>query len=167
MHMEGVSSRFEHSVDRTGEHHLWKGAVDTARRTGRLKVEGKTLTAHRVAWELKHGPIEKGMRVLACRDEPLCVRIEHLRIDGSATSKPGVRNRKGSGSMREVRPGVWRLSATTRFADGTTRRVNRTVYATGQTRAAKDLAAFVDEVDQQEGLVHREYSQMSVDEAVD
>ena len=34
-----------------------------------------------------------------------------------------------------------------RFADGTTRRVHRTVHADGRTRAAKELASFVDEID--------------------
>lgn len=167
MHMDGVSSRFERSVDRTGQHHLWTGAIDTARGTGRLKVDGKTLTAHRVAWEVAHGPLENGSRVLTCRDEPLCVRVDHLRVDGASAAKPAGRNRKGGGSMRELRPGVWKLSATTRFADGTTRRVHRTVRADGRTRAAKELAAFVDEVDHADSVIHREHSRMTVDEAIE
>ncbi len=166
MSRESLASRFERSIDRSGAHHLWTGAIDAVRGTGRLKVDGKNVTAHRVAWELAHGVPAAGSRVLTCPDEPACVRPEHLRLDGVAPTRV-VRNRKGGGSMREVRPNVWKLSATTRFADGTTRRVHRTVYANGQTRATKDLAAFVEEVDQQEGLVHREYSQMSVDEAVE
>jgi hypothetical protein len=30
MHTETVSTRFERSVDRTGEHHVWTGAIDWA-----------------------------------------------------------------------------------------------------------------------------------------
>lgn len=166
MYTDSVSNRFERSVDRTGEHHIWTGAIDAVRGTGRLKVRGKNVTAHRVAWEIANGELAAGARVLACPEEPACVRLDHLRLDGVATT-PGPRNRKGGGSMREVRLGVWKLSATARFADRTTRRVHRTVHADGRTRAAKDLASLVDEVDKEDGLVHREHSRMTVDEAIE
>jgi integrase len=166
MHTETVSTRFERSVDRTGEHHVWTGAIDAVRGTGRLKVGGKNLTAHRVAWEIANGELPANARVLACREEPACVRLDHLRVDGITTTR-APRNRKGGGSMREIRPGVWKFSATARFADGTVRRVHRTVHADGRTHAAKQLASFVDEVDKEDGLVHREHSRMTVDEAIE
>jgi hypothetical protein len=50
-----LRARFERSVDRTGEHHLWTGATDPGRGTGKIKVEGKTTTPHRAAWLLEHG----------------------------------------------------------------------------------------------------------------
>jgi integrase len=159
-------ARFERSVDRTGEHHIWTGAIDAVRGTGRVKVGGKNLTAHRVAWEMACGELPAGAKVLACPDVAACVRIEHLRLDG-LPAKGRSRGRKGGGSMREMRPGVWKLSVSARFADGSARRVHRTVFADGRTRAAKELASFVDEVDSEDGLFRREYSQLTVDAAIE
>jgi hypothetical protein len=166
MPTETLSTRFERNVDRTGEHHVWTGAIDAVRGTGRLKVRGKNLTAHRAAWEISNGALPPNARVLACQDEPACVRLDHLRVNGIVPTR-APRNRKGGGSMREVRPGAWKLSATGRFADGTTRRVHRTVHVDGRTRAAKELASFVDEVDKEDGVVQREHSRMTVDEAIE
>lgn len=67
MYTETVSRRFERNVDRAGDHHIWTGAVDAVRGTGRLKVGGKNLTAHRVAFELAHGELPAKVRVLACQ----------------------------------------------------------------------------------------------------
>ena len=71
--------RFERKVDRSGEHHLWLGAVAT-NGIGQVRVDGKLVTAPRVAYELEHGPLATGFRVLTCPDEPRCVRVAHLRV---------------------------------------------------------------------------------------
>ncbi|HVM02282.1 MAG TPA: HNH endonuclease, partial [Acidimicrobiales bacterium] len=111
--MEDPARRFERHVDRTGEHHLWTGARDAARGTGRLKVEGRHVTAHRHAWELAHGPLPASAKVFACPEEPACVRVDHLRVEGMPESqRPAPRARKGTGSIRQVRPGVWKLAVT-------------------------------------------------------
>jgi hypothetical protein len=60
MHTESLSTRFERSVERTDEHHIWTGAIDAVRGTRRVKVKGKNLTAHRVAWELANGELPAG-----------------------------------------------------------------------------------------------------------
>lgn len=103
--------RFEAKVDRSGEHHIWLGAVHQRRGTGHLKVAGKPTTAHRVAWELAHGPLGSGQRVLPCPDEPRCVKVEHLSVAGgdvSADSREGAapakrtrRAARGTGSKRK------------------------------------------------------------------
>lgn len=119
-----LSERFNRRVDRTGDHHVWLGAVNADRGTGRLKVDGTNTTAHRVAWTLAHGIVPEGAQVLPCPDVPLCVRVEHLSIlgtDGSSAERP--RAPKGADSKREVRPGVWQLTVTAeRDADGDQRR---------------------------------------------
>lgn len=49
-----------------------------------LPVNGKYVAAHRIAWELTHGPIPTGMNVLHKCDEPRCVRVDHLFLGTQA-----------------------------------------------------------------------------------
>ena len=88
-----AQSRFERHVDRSGEHHLWRGSRNPQRGTGKLKVDGRQVTAHRRAWELAYGAPPHGVSVLPCPAEPLCVRVDHLRLssDGARSSRaPGT-----------------------------------------------------------------------------
>lgn len=167
-----AAHRFERMVDRSGEHHLWQGALHSARGTGRLKVNGREVTAHRHAWELAHGPLPVGVRVMGCPDEPACVHLDHLALDGE-TSEPrdtraaGRRNYKGGGSKRQIAPGVWKLTATIRdAATGTTSRQYRTVRYASAREADQELAAFVIEL-RNKGSVDRRRTSLTVDEAVE
>lgn len=50
---------------------------------GRVRVKGRLRAAHRVAWELTHGPIPRG--ALICHVRPpctdhACVRPDHLAL---------------------------------------------------------------------------------------
>jgi len=125
-----LAERFEALVDRSGEHHLWLGAVD-AHQTPQMRVDGTLTTARRVAWVLAHGPLRPGARNAACPDHPRCVRADHLHLGPRprpATQLMADRPHRrraphGAGTMREVRPGVWKLTVTIPGA----RRVNRTV----------------------------------------
>ena len=147
--------RFDALVDRSGEHHLWTGAINPERGTGRAKVKGRQITAHRLAWELAHGSLPGSARVLACPDEPACVRLDHLRCEGAQASPgagqvpraTGARARRGSGSMRQIEAGVWKLSVTVSSGPGgRQRRVHRTVHVAHARQAAQELASFVSEV---------------------
>jgi integrase len=145
--MPSLAERFEAKIDRTGEHHIWMGAR-LKDGSGQLKVGGRVTTARRVAWELSHGPLPAGIEVRACPDEPACVQVEHLSVRGEPTadSRP-ARAPRGSGSKKEVRPGVWKLTVTAgHYADGSARRLHRTVRAGSETDATRELAAFVAEV---------------------
>lgn len=50
-----------------------------ARGYGVLRLNGKTVRAHRVVYELVVGPIPEGMELLHKCDNPPCVRPDHLR----------------------------------------------------------------------------------------
>lgn len=172
--------RLERLVDRSGEHHLWLGAKNPERGTGKVKLNGKVVTAHRAAWELSHGRLPEAARVLACPAEPACVRLEHLRlVNGGPDSMSGLavvptrprvgRARKGSGSMREVRPGVWTLTVTAgAYDDGRPRRRYRQVKVGSASAAARELAAFVAEIRSEERVVvRRADANVTFDEAVE
>jgi integrase len=145
-----LADRFEEKVDRSGEHHIWTGAR-LADGSGLIKANGKPTTARRVAWELTHGPLPPGARVLGCPADPACVRMDHLSQKGGealAEWQPArMRAPRGSGSKRQVRPAVWKLTVTAgRWADGSPRRVHRTVRAATEAEASAALADFAAEV---------------------
>jgi hypothetical protein len=47
---------------------------------GRVRVQGRLRSAHRVAYELAHGPIPEDAQVRHRCPEPACVRPEHLLL---------------------------------------------------------------------------------------
>lgn len=47
---------------------------------GLLRIDGRLVRAHRVAWELENGPIPAGLSVLHSCDNRPCVRPDHLRL---------------------------------------------------------------------------------------
>ncbi|HUF32980.1 MAG TPA: HNH endonuclease [Acidimicrobiales bacterium] len=166
--MASLGARFEAQVDRSGEHHRWLGATNPARGTGRLKVDGRQVTAHRVAWELAHGPVPAGARVLACDEEPACVRLDHLKLDGpdAADEAPKPRARKGMGSLRRLGPGRWKLTVTGTHADGTTDRLYRVVHADTEQAARAEQARVVTEVRAADGTTRAEAHRVDLDAAV-
>jgi len=161
-----LAERFEEKVDRIGEHHLWLGATNQARGTGRLKVAGRDMTAHRVAWELEHGEAPQGTRVLPCPVEPRCVRVDHLTIEHT-TRGPVQRSARGGGSKREVSPGTWELAASAGVgADGQPKRVFRRVTGTKQ-EAARALAELVAQVGDGRDVPDRSQKGVTVKQLLD
>lgn len=56
---------------------LWAGGVGRSG-YGLFWIKGKTVPAHRIAWELANGPIPDGMFVCHHCDVKRCVRLDHL-----------------------------------------------------------------------------------------
>lgn len=129
--MAGLAEeRFRAKVDERGDHDMWTGARD-ASGTGLVRIDGRLRTVQRAAWEFAHGPLAAGERVLACVENKACVRASHLRL--AAPTGDRTRRRRGSGSLREVQPGVWRLVVSDGPGQGgQARRRFRTVCGTRQ-----------------------------------
>jgi integrase len=167
-----IERRFARNVDRSGDHHLWTGTIDATRGTGRVQVDGRNTTAHRLAWELEHGPLPAGARVLPCEDVASCVRLEHLVLD-EASAKRSVpsprrqrsRARRGSGSKRRLPSGSWQLSAVA-DTDGGRKRVFRTVEASCDRDAEELLREFIAEIAEGLRIVAVETKSLLVDDAV-
>ncbi len=148
---------FEAKIDRTGEHHLWTGAIDQSG-TGQFKVDGRIRSPAAIAWELAHGAVPEGHRAQSCPERRLCIRPEHLQLrkygkkktndtntietETGETKHPG----RPIGSMREVAPGKWKLTIDAdRDTQGHRRRVTRTMRGTNND-ATRALAVLVTEV---------------------
>lgn len=61
---------------------------------GNLSVDGRTLKAHRVAYELVHGPIPEDRVLLHSCDNPPCCYVDHLSV-GTVGQNNTDRHQKG------------------------------------------------------------------------
>lgn len=53
---------------------------------GTLGVQGRTVYAHRLAYELERGPIPKGVHIDHLCRNPACVRLDHLEVVSCRTN---------------------------------------------------------------------------------
>jgi hypothetical protein len=67
------------------------------------------------------------VRVNTCAVERACVTVAHLSLSPAA-AKRATRRRRGTGSLREVRPGTWEITVTDGTSAGRRRRRALTVH---------------------------------------
>lgn len=119
---------------------LWTGSRN-AKGYGTISVAtGKPGFTHRVAWELKNGPIADGLCVLHKCDTPACCNVDHLflgtRADNNADmlAKGRARQRAAQAAQTHCKRGHPFTEENTRIRSG--KRICRTC-AREWTRAAR------------------------------
>ena len=92
---------FAFHTERRGDCLIWTGAL-SPKGYGAIWVDGRTMRAHRFAWERVNGPLPRGAVVdhYVCHT-PSCVEVAHLR---PATDAQNQANRKGAN--RNSRSGI-------------------------------------------------------------
>lgn len=74
-----VEDRFWPKVEKSAGCWLWRAAIDTTG-YGVMNAGGRKAYAHRVSFELAHGPIPDGLEVLHSCDVRPCVNPDHLSV---------------------------------------------------------------------------------------
>lgn len=95
---EAQQKKFWQKVDRTTADKcwLWIAKAKKGRGYGALTVNKQPLSAHRVAWELMHGPLEPGKYVYhAVCNNPACCNPAHLAV-GSKSDAMYAASRHGT-----------------------------------------------------------------------
>ena len=87
-----LGDRFWFKVEKTESCWLWQGSM-TAKGYGEFRWEGRKRYAHRLTYEMAHGPIPLGMQIdHKCR-VPRCVNPVHLQ---AVTPQQNLENRAGA-----------------------------------------------------------------------
>lgn len=125
---------FLRSTERRGDCLIWTGTIGSDG-YGTMGVNGKTVRAHRFAYEREHGPIPEGMYVDHICWNRICCNVEHLRL---ATPQENLQNLSGArkGRKHDLPRNVYPYTA----SGGGYQVIVRGVYG-GQFREVAEAAA--------------------------
>lgn len=112
------SARFYSRVERGNGCWLWSGHR-SADGYGKLTIGRSAQLAHRVSWQLHHGPIPAGLRVLHRCDNPPCVNPDHLFL---GTQADNVRDMHAKNRARKA---LWMASPFAKLTDDDVRAIRR------------------------------------------
>lgn len=80
---------------------VWLGAK-SQKGHGRLRIDGRQMWAHRVAYEIVNGPIPEGLFACHRCDNPICINPEHIFLGTIAENNADMvrkgRQARGSGN---------------------------------------------------------------------
>lgn len=104
-------ARFWPNVDKSGDCWLWTASVNLGG-YGLFWNGERTVSAHRFAYELEHGPIPEGLDLLhtTC-DNTRCVRASHMELGTQADNAADMvrKHRQGKYPRRKLTPDDVRL----------------------------------------------------------
>ena len=87
-----VSKWFWDFVEKTDDCWWWRGSVGK-NGYGRVSMNCRWHYAHRLAWQITHGPIPAGMYICHSCDHPTCVRPDHLFLGTPADNNHDARSK--------------------------------------------------------------------------
>lgn len=87
-----VHTTFWSKVDKTGDCWIWLSSK-SEKGYGVFYAGGRTIRAHRVAWELVNGPIPRGMLLDHKCHRPSCVNPSHMRIASNTENQYNSKRR--------------------------------------------------------------------------
>jgi hypothetical protein len=74
-----LEERFWAKVDKRGPDECWPWlGAKNQRGCGQIRADGKLAVAPKIAWELAHGPMQRGMSALHRCDNPPCCNAAHI-----------------------------------------------------------------------------------------
>lgn len=102
---EYIAAYIRDRTTQDGECIVWTGTRET-NGYGVARISGVSSRAHRLTWEMKHGPIPAGMVIDHLCHNRACVNTDHLRV---VTQKENTRNLRGAhrDSLTGVRGVTW------------------------------------------------------------
>jgi hypothetical protein len=127
------AQRFWPKVDKSGDCWVWTASKND-RGYGHFGRGGRTVSAHRVAWELARGPIPEGLWVLHKCDNPPCVNPAHLFL-GTPGDNARDREAKGRGNQGGGGPRAGEVNGRAKVTGEIVMEMRRR-YAEGENAAA-------------------------------
>lgn len=116
------------NTKKQGDCIVWTG---TATPYGKLRVGSKFVRAHRLSYELVHGPIPNDQCVLHRCDNPRCVKPDHLFL---GTRKDNIRDAMAKGRYRNGKGQSWE-----QLSDEQVREARRLAAAGTKRKVIADL----------------------------